>query len=53
MLRMRFGIDEHRHTLEEVGKRFDVANVSTVQIEAALRNCATSRSEVLRSFLDD
>ena len=43
------------HTLEEVGKQFDVTRERIRQIEAkALRKLRhPSRSEVLRSFLDD
>ncbi|MRT12759.1 RNA polymerase sigma factor [Buttiauxella brennerae ATCC 51605] len=56
VLRMRFGIDMNTdHTLEEVGKQFDVTRERIRQIEAkALRKLRhPSRSEVLRSFLDD
>ncbi|WP_343377712.1 RNA polymerase sigma factor RpoD [Buchnera aphidicola (Formosaphis micheliae)] len=56
VLRMRFGIDMHTdHTLEEVGKQFDVTRERIRQIEAkALRKLRhPSRSEILRSFLDD
>ena len=56
VLRMRFGIDMNTdHTLEEVGKQFDVTRERIRQIEAkALRKPRhPSRSEVLRSFLDD
>ncbi len=55
VLRMRFGIDMSTdHTLEEVGKRFDVTRERIRQIEAkALRKLRhPSRSEQLRSFLD-
>ncbi|WP_375731971.1 RNA polymerase sigma factor RpoD [Xylella fastidiosa subsp. multiplex] len=55
VLRMRFGIDMNTdHTLEEVGKQFDVTRERIRQIEAkALRKlCHPSRSEQLRSFLD-
>lgn len=55
VLRMRFGIDMTTdHTLEEVGKQFDVTRERIRQIEAkALRKLRhPSRSEVLRSFLD-
>ncbi|MCP4702658.1 MAG: RNA polymerase sigma factor RpoD [Gammaproteobacteria bacterium] len=55
VLRMRFGIDMHTdHTLEEVGKQFDVTRERIRQIEAkALRKLRhPSRSEQLRSFLD-
>ncbi|MBI2398737.1 MAG: RNA polymerase sigma factor RpoD [Xanthomonadales bacterium] len=55
VLRMRFGIDMNTdHTLEEVGKQFDVTRERTRQIEAkALRKLRhPSRSEQLRSFLD-
>src|SRR3954453_20079830 len=55
VLRMRFGIDMNTdHTLEEVGKQFDVTRAGTRQIEAkALRKLRhPSRSEKLRSFLD-
>ena len=55
MLRMRFGIDMNTdHTLEEVGKQFDVTRERIRQIEAkALRKLRhPSRSEQLRSFLD-
>ena len=42
------------HTLEEVGKQFDVTRERIRQIEAkALRKLRHQRSEVLRSFLDD
>jgi len=53
--RMRFGIDMNTdHTLEEVGKQFDVTRERIRQIEAkALRKLRhPSRSEQLRSFLD-
>ncbi|URJ31822.1 RNA polymerase sigma factor RpoD [Blochmannia endosymbiont of Camponotus modoc] len=56
VLRMRFGIDMNTdHTLEEVGKQFDVTRERIRQIEAkALRKLRhPSRSEILRSFLDD
>jgi RNA polymerase primary sigma factor len=56
VLRMRFGIDMHTdHTLEEVGKQFDVTRERIRQIEAkALRKLRhPSRSEQLRSFLMD
>jgi RNA polymerase primary sigma factor len=55
VLRMRFGIDMPTdHTLEEVGKQFDVTRERIRQIEAkALRKLRhPSRSEPLRSFLD-
>ncbi len=55
VLRMRFGIDMPTdHTLEEVGKQFDVTRERIRQIEAkALRKLRhPSRSEHLRSFLD-
>ena len=55
VLRMRFGIDTTTdHTLEEVGKQFDVTRERIRQIEAkALRKLRhPSRSERLRSFLD-
>lgn len=55
VLRMRFGIDLNTdHTLEEVGKQFDVTRERIRQIEAkALRKLRhPSRSEPLRSFLD-
>jgi RNA polymerase primary sigma factor len=55
VLRMRFGIDMNTdHTLEEVGKQFDVTRERIRQIEAkALRKLRhPSRSETLRSFLD-
>ena len=55
VLKMRFGIDMHTdHTLEEVGKQFEVTRERIRQIEAkALRKLRhPSRSEKLRSFLD-
>jgi RNA polymerase primary sigma factor len=55
VLRMRFGIDMNTdHTLEEVGKQFDVTRERIRQIEAkALRKLRhPNRSEQLRSFLD-
>jgi len=55
VLRMRFGIDMNTdHTLEEVGKQFDVTRERIRQIEAkALRKLRhPSRSDHLRSFLD-
>ena len=55
VLRMRFGIEMNTdHTLEEVGKQFDVTRERIRQIEAkALRKLRhPSRSEQLRSFLD-
>lgn len=56
VLRMRFGIDMNTdHTLEEVGKQFDVTRERIRQIEAkALRKLRhPSRSERLVSFIDD
>ncbi|MBS8268269.1 RNA polymerase sigma factor RpoD [Halomonas litopenaei] len=56
VLRMRFGIDMNTdHTLEEVGKQFDVTRERIRQIEAkALRKLRhPTRSEPLRSFLDE
>ena len=56
VLRMRFGIDMNTdHTLEEVGKQFDVTRERIRQIEAkALRKLRhPSRSDYLRSFLDE
>jgi RNA polymerase primary sigma factor len=55
VLRMRFGIEMNTdHTLEEVGKQFDVTRERIRQIEAkALRKLRhPSRSEKLRSFID-
>ncbi len=55
VLRMRFGIDMNTdHTLEEVGKQFDVTRERIRQIEAkALRKLRhPTRSEQLKSFLD-
>ena len=55
VLRMRFGIDMNTdHTLEEVGKQFDVTRERIRQIEAkALRKLRhPSRSDMLRSFLE-
>ncbi|EJU58098.1 RNA polymerase sigma factor [Neisseria meningitidis NM140] len=55
VLRMRFGIDMNTdHTLEEVGRQFDVTRERIRQIEAkALRNLRhPTRSDRLRSFLD-
>ncbi len=55
VLRMRFGIDmQTDHTLEEVGKQFEVTRERIRQIEAkALRKLRhPTRSEKLRSFLD-
>ncbi|MCF6336562.1 MAG: RNA polymerase sigma factor RpoD [Gammaproteobacteria bacterium] len=55
VLRMRFGIDMNTdHTLEEVGKQFDVTRERIRQIEAkALRKLRhPSRSDNLRSFID-
>ena len=56
VLRMRFGIDMNTdHTLEEVGKQFDVTRERIRQIEAkALRKLRhPSRSEHLKGFLED
>ena len=56
VLRMRFGIGMNTdHTLEEVGKQFDVTRERIRQIEAkALRKLRhPSRSSHLKSFLDD
>lgn len=56
VLRMRFGIDMNTdHTLEEVGKQFDVTRERIRQIEAkALRKLRhPTRSDQLRSFLDE
>ncbi|PID66506.1 MAG: RNA polymerase sigma factor RpoD [Gammaproteobacteria bacterium] len=55
VLRMRFGIDMNTdHTLEEVGKQFDVTRERIRQIEAkALRKLRhPNRSEILKAFLD-
>ncbi len=55
VLRMRFGIEMNTdHTLEEVGKQFDVTRERIRQIEAkALRKLRhPTRSEKLRSFLE-
>ena len=56
VLRMRFGIDMNTdHTLEEVGRQFDVTRERIRQIEAkALRKLRhPNRSELLKSFLSD
>lgn len=56
VLRMRFGINMNTdHTLEEVGKQFDVTRERIRQIEAkALRKLRhPSRSETLKSFLTE
>ena len=56
VLRMRFGIDMNTdHTLEEVGKQFDVTRERIRQIEAkALRKLRhPSRATFLKSFLDE
>jgi RNA polymerase primary sigma factor len=56
VLRMRFGINMNTdHTLEEVGKQFDVTRERIRQIEAkALRKLRhPSRAEMLKSFLED
>lgn len=56
VLRMRFGIDMNTdHTLEEVGKQFDVTRERIRQIEAkALRKLRQpSRAEQLKSFIDE
>ncbi|RMX03610.1 RNA polymerase sigma factor RpoD [Corticibacter populi] len=56
VLRMRFGIEMSTdHTLEEVGKQFDVTRERIRQIEAkALRKLKhPSRSDKLRSFIDN
>ncbi|MDG1818992.1 MAG: RNA polymerase sigma factor RpoD, partial [Porticoccaceae bacterium] len=56
VLRMRFGIDMNTdHTLEEVGKQFDVTRERIRQIEAkALRKLRhPTRSDHLRSFIDE
>ena len=55
VLRMRFGIEMSTdHTLEEVGKQFDVTRERIRQIEAkALRKLRhPSRSDKLKSFLE-
>ena len=55
VLRMRFGIEMNTdHTLDEIGKQFDITRERIRQIEAkALRKLRhPSRSEKLRSFLD-
>ena len=56
VLRMRFGIDMNTdHTLEEVGKQFDVTRERIRQIEAkALRKLRhPTRSDHLKTFLDE
>jgi RNA polymerase primary sigma factor len=56
ILRMRFGIDMHsEHTLEEVGRQFNVTRERIRQIqEKTLRKLRQpSQSESLRSFMDD
>ena len=56
VLRMRFGIDMNTdHTLEEVGKQFDVTRERIRQIEAkALRKLRhPSRAERLRTFMEE
>jgi len=56
VLRMRFGIDMNTdHTLEEVGKQFDVTRERIRQIEAkALRKLRhPTRSDQLKSYLDE
>ena len=56
VLRMRFGIGMNNdHTLEEVGKQFDVTRERIRQIEAkALRKLRhPTRSDVLKSFLHE
>ena len=56
VLRMRFGIEMNTdHTLEEVGKQFDVTRERIRQIEAkALRKLRhPTRSDKLRSFIDN
>ena len=56
VLRMRFGIDMNQdHTLEEVGKQFDVTRERIRQIESkALRKLRhPSRSQLLRSYLEN
>src|SRR3978361_1342533 len=55
VLRMRFGIEMSTdHTLEEVGKQFDVTRERIRQIEARARRKLKhpSRSDKLRSFID-
>ncbi|TVP83882.1 sigma factor-like helix-turn-helix DNA-binding protein, partial [Thioalkalivibrio sp.] len=55
VLRMRFGIDMNTdHTLEEVGKQFDVTRERIRQIEAkALRKLRhPTRAELLRTYMD-
>ena len=54
VLRLRFGLEDGRaHTLEEVGKEFDVTRERVRQIESkALRKLRhPSRSKILRDFL--
>ena len=56
VLRMRFGIEMNTdHTLEEVGKQFDVTRERIRQIEAkAIRKLKhPSRSDKLRTYLDN
>ena len=56
VIRLRYGIDDGRnHTLEEVGKEFNVTRERIRQIEAkALKNLRhPSRSKQLRDYLDD
>ena len=55
VLRLRFGLEDgHAHTLEEVGKRFNVTRERIRQIEAnALRKLRhPSRSKRLRDYLE-
>jgi RNA polymerase primary sigma factor len=55
VLRMRFGIDMNTdHTLEEVGKRFDITRerIRQIEVKALHKLRQPSHSEPLRSFLD-
>jgi RNA polymerase primary sigma factor len=52
---MRFGIDMNTdHTLEEVGKRFDITRerIRQIEVKALHKLRQPSHSEPLRSFLD-
>ncbi len=55
VLRMRLGIGMRRHTLEEIGKQFDLTRerIRQIQVKALRKLRHPSRSEALRYFYED